>query len=374
MRIHSTTALTRRRSVAAVLVVVAIPGAAAVTGCGGSDAKGNDGDATALIDTAFDKSIKSSDLKLDAELKIQGLQGFDKPIRLQASGPYIASTTTVPKLDLDVSLGGAGQGQSLQTGFLSTGDRAFLKFGGEFYEQPQATVTAANKQLRQDKGSKQNALGIDPKSWLRGAKMQDDATIDGVKSSHVSVKVDVRSMLKDLNSVARKGSTALGGATAPKPLDQKRLNEAADTIRSPTFDVYVGKDDGLVHRVSGNLALSVPKKDRAQASGISGGSLRFTLDLSKPNGGQTVKAPATSRPISELSTQLGGAAALGGLAGGAGGSATTPATPPTTTPDPAGGSTATPSSESFKRYADCLDKAKPEDTQALTRCRSELKD
>lgn len=363
MRLRSTRALPSR-AITALAVVVGASGAIAVTGCGTSDSKGNDRDATKMINTAFDRSIASANVKLDAQLKIEGLKGVNKPIRLQASGPYIKSTTTIPKLDIDLTIGGAGQGQTLQTGLLSTGDRAFLKFGGEYYEQPQATVTAANAQLRREKASKKSTtLGVDPKSWLREAKTQGTETIDGVKSTHVSAKVDVKSLLKDLNSLAKKGSTAVGGATTPQPLDQKRLDEAASTIKDPTFDIYVGKDDGLVHRISGNLALSVPKKDQAQANGISGGSLQFTLDLTKPNGGQTVTAPQSSRPISELSTQLGGAAALGGLMGGSG-TTTTPSTPGTPT---------TPDSAAFKAYSACLDKAKPDDTKALTRCRSKLK-
>lgn len=349
--------------------VCVVPGAIALTGCSGGDAKGNDGDATALLNTAFDKSVKSADLKLDAELKIQGLKGFDGPLKLRASGPFITSKTTIPEANIDLDLGGVSQGQSLQVGFLSTGQRAFLKFGGQYYEQPQASVTQANKQLSADRVSKKPALGINPKKWLRGAKMEGDQTVGGVPSEHVSARVDVRSLLKDLNSVAKKGSNAIGGATAPQPLTKQRLDEAADTIKNPTFDVYVGKKDGLVHRVSGNLSLSVPKASQGKANGITGGSLRFTLDLTNPNGAQKVAPPASSRPISELSTQLGGASALQGLGGGLG--SATPATPtdPTTT---APGTATTPSSDAFKRYSACLDKAKPDDTRALSRCRSEL--
>lgn len=349
--------------------VVAVSGAATLAACGGGSSGGNDGDATQLLDAAFARSIKSADVKLDAELKIRGLKGFSGPLKLQASGPYVGSKTTVPKANLDVNVGGVSQGQSLQVGLLSTGDRAFLKFGGELYEQPQAKVAQANKELRADKASKKPTLGIDPKSWLREATMKGDQTVGGVPSEHVSAKVDVKSLLKDLNGVARKGTNAIGGATAPQPLSQKRLSEAADTIKDPTFDVYVGKKDGLVHRVSGTLTLSVPKADQAKAKGITGGSLRFTLDLTDPNGSQTVTAPASSRPISELSSQLGGAAALRGLSGRSGtGTGTTPADPSTTSP----GTSATPSTAAFKRYSDCLDKAKPGDTQAIARCRSEL--
>ena len=110
----------RRRTVAVLLAGAVVP----ARWRGGLRRLGlqrQQGDAKALLDHAFDKSVKSADVKLDAELKVQGVPGFDKPIRLQASGPYIAQKGTLPKLDIDLTLGAQGQGQSLQTGFLSTG-------------------------------------------------------------------------------------------------------------------------------------------------------------------------------------------------------------------------------------------------------------
>jgi hypothetical protein len=372
MPLPSTKSPLRRRTAAALLALLVL---AMVAGCGGGDSNGNDGDATALIDKAFDKPVKSADVKLDAEVKIDGVKGFNKPVRIQATGPYVTQNGTLPKLDMDLTIGAQGQGQSVQTGFLSTGDRAFLKFGGEYYEQPKANVDQANKELRSNKGKKTNALGIDPASWVTGAKMQDEAKVAGVQTDHVSAKVDVRKVLADLNGLAKKGANAVGGTTAPKPLTTQQLDEAANAVKDPTFDIYVGKDDGVVHRMSGTLALSVPESQRSSANGITGGSVRFTVDLTKTNGDQKIEAPATSRPIADLSKQLGGAAALGAL-GGQQGTDTTPSAPPTaTTPTPGatGGATTAPDSAAFKRYSDCLDKAKPGDTQALSRCAQELR-
>jgi hypothetical protein len=352
---------------AVLLAGVVVPAALAASGCGGSDSSGNEGDAKALLDRAFDKSVKSADLKLDAELRLQGVPGFNKPIRVQAAGPYIAQKGTLPKLDVDLALGAQGQGQSLQTGFLSTGTRAFLKFGGEYYEQPQANVARANRQLGSNKGSgktRADALGIDPASWIRDAKMQDSQKVGGVESDHVSARVDVRRVLADLNRVAKKGAGAVGGSSTAKPLTTAQLDQAAKTVKDPTFDIYVGKSDGMVHRVSGNLALAVPEADRSKANGITGGTLRFTLDLTHTNGSQKVEAPDRSRPISDLSKQLGGAAALGALGGASG----TDTTPQATTPSSPSGTSTSPDSAAFKSYADCLDKAKPGDTQAISRC------
>ncbi len=374
MRPLPTKRVLRRRTAAVLLAVAVIPGAAAVSGCASgstSGSGGNDGDATALLTRAFHKPIKSADVSLDGELRIDGSQGFDKPVRIQASGPYVVGKDTIPQADLDLKIGAQGQGQSVQTGLLSTGDRAFLKFGGEYYEQPAASVAQANRQLRSAKGKSRdkNPLGIDPASWIRDAEMQDEAKVAGVQTDHVSARIDVRKLLGDLNRLAKRGTDAVGGATTPRPLSQTDLDQAAATVQDPSFDIYVGKDDGLVHRMSANLALTVPEFARFRASGITGGSLRFTLELTRANGGQTIEAPAKSRPITDLSKKLGGAAALGALGGGAQGARPATPTPGATTPGPPGrGKPPTPDPTAFKRYAACLDKAKPGDTQALARC------
>ena len=252
MPLSSTKSLLRRRAAALLLVAAVLPVAA--TGCGGGDDEnGNSDDATALIDKAFSNSIKSADVKLDAELKVQGVQGLgDTPIQLSASGPYIGGQNKLPQLDMDVKLGARGQGQSLETGLVSTGDRAFVKFGGEFYEQPKANVDAANRDLAKQKGSRDNALGIDPGSWITDAKTEGDDKVGGVDTTHVSARVDVEKLLADLNELARKGAGAVGGATAPQPLTRAQLADAAKTVKDPTFDVYVAKDDETIRRMSGN--------------------------------------------------------------------------------------------------------------------------
>jgi hypothetical protein len=68
---------------------------------------------------------------------------------------------------------------------------------------------------------------------------------------------------------------------------------------------------------------------------------------------------------------LGGTGLLSGATGTSGssssGSTVSPVNPngPGTSTAPSGGA---PTADDFKRYADCLDKAAPEDTAALQRC------
>ena len=136
-------------------------------------------------------------------------------------------------------------------------------------------------------------------------------------------------------------------------------------VEDPTFDIYVGKEDDTIRRVSGNLNVEVPEKDRQRVNGISGGSLRFSIELTKVNGDQKVEAPAKSRPISDLTTQLRGAGALGALGGSGGsGAQTTPTPAPgAAVPEQEGGGV-----ENFQEYSKCLDEARPNDTAALSRC------
>jgi hypothetical protein len=359
--------------VLAVLLVVA----AVLSACGGG---GNEQDAQDLLDSAFTKSVKSADLALDAQLKLKGGSSGVGPVRVQAKGPFRSNAGKLPSVDLDLSVSPGSGGQSISTGFLSTGDRAFVKFQDAYYEQPKAQVEQANRQLasRANARGSLKSLGLNPRSWLRNAKKEGDEDVAGVKTTHVSGQLDVENVMRDFNNVLKKSGGALGGATgttAPKPISEKEIKQVADVVRNPTFDVYVGKDDNVVRRVAGQLQFDVPSSARAALGGLSGGSLEFSVELSKVGGDQRIEAPANARPLSDLTKSL-GTSGLGGITGGSGGAggtggSTTPTTP-TTPPSGGSGGAGSPSADAFKRYSQCLDKANSSDRQALQRCANEL--
>ena len=344
----------RRLSRVILLALLAMAAMLALGACGGDDG-GSERDAEALLDRAFAKSISSADLKLNAQLEVRGLQGLEGPIRLDASGPFQSGEGGLPKLDIDVRVGAQDAGQTVQTGFLSTGDRAFLKFGGEFYEQPRADIARANRQLQRSGDSDQKSalaqLGVNPREWVTGVRIEGEDEVAGVQTEHVSAKVDVRRMLTDLNKAVERSGQAVGGVApgTPNPLSDAQLDKLASAVKEPTFDVYVGKDDDVIRRVSANLEVSIPEADRAEAGGVEGGSLRFSLEFADVNGDQAVEAPSKARPIADLADQLGGLSALGGAGSGSDG-------------QDGGGS------ESSQGYEECLNKAPPGDTEALTRC------
>lgn len=344
-----------------VLVIVGVGCSLAASGCGGKSEE----DVQALLDRAFDQPIESADVKLDAELAVKGLQGLDGPVRLEASGVYIARAETIPELDIDLKLGLGEGGQSVESGFLSTGDRAFLKFGGEFYEQPPKDVARANRELSAGGGGDGEDAGVDPRSWVVEGTSEGEDDVAGVATEHVSAKLDTGAVFADLNELVERSGEAIGGVApgTPQPLTEEQLSEIEQVVDDPTFDVYVGEDDEVIRRLSATVAVTVPEEDRERVNGIEGGTLRISIEFSDVNGDQSVEAPADSRPIEDLGTQLGG---LGGLGGGE-----TPAPAPVPEPTEPGAETPgaePPSADVLKRYTDCLDQAEPDDTAALQRC------
>jgi hypothetical protein len=342
--------------------------AVALASCGGGDDKE---DVQSLLDKAFSSSIKSANLTVDATIQVKGSPGLEKPLRITATGPFRTNQDMIPSADIELKIGNDGGGQTITTGFLSTGDRAFVKFQDVYYEQPRARVAKANQSIadNRSKGGSLRGLGLDPRTWLAEAKDVGEDEIAGVKTRHIAGKLDVESVMRNLNEFVRRSGKTLGqttGQTPPQPLSTEDIHMVADVVHDPTFNVYVGEDDDTIRRLSGKVEFDIPEDIRASAGGIQSGSIDFKVEFAKVNGDQEIEAPAHARPLSSLTRSLGGSSALpglggtdGGTSGGDGsGSSTTPSVP----------DNATPGAQDFQDYADCLDKARPEDTEALQRC------
>jgi hypothetical protein len=310
-----------------------------------------------LLDRAFQRPLDSMDLELDAELSVEGIDALDKPIRIRASGPYRSGDGGVPSFDIDLDLSAGGPGSTVSTGRLSTGDRAFVKFGDSYFEVDPKDVASANRELDSERGGSctRRGIGIDPRPWVENAEDEGEEQVAGVTTTHVSGSLDVDRMLRDLNEFVRRCSALLGTAAGevPDPLSQGDLDKVAQVVNDPSFDVYVGEDDGIIRRLSASMNVAVPQEDQESVGGIEGGSLRFSIEFANVNGDQRIEAPATSRPLSELTTQLDGA-----LSGGL----------DLDSEQPESGVGEPPPVDDYQNYADCLDRVDPEDTAALDRC------
>ena len=370
-----------RRRLAAVLPPVAAAAALALGGCGGGGGEENVED---LLDKAFNKGFDSADVRLDVELQLEGLPAVERPLRIKATGPYRANKNKLASFDIDLELSAGGQ--PVRTGRLSTGDRLFIKFQDVYYEVPADQVRQNNRQVQRENRSRQALAGIGPdaRKWLRDAKIEGDAEVAGVETTRVSGQLDVGATLRGLNEFASRASRALGpGAapTPPRPLPKRILDDAEDIVKeNPKFDVYVGKDDDVIRRISANLKFDVPERDRERLRGLERGRLELNLEFADIDGDQKIEAPANARPLSDLARSLGSTGTLGGIGGlpgggrggGADGGGAAPAPdpgagPPAEAPPPPG-TAGQPNPDDFRRYAECLDKADVRDTQALRDC------
>jgi hypothetical protein len=339
----------------ALLLFVAF-GAFTLGSCGGgTDRQGVEN----LLDQAFSGQIHSADLKLEAQIELNGL--LKDPIKIEADGPFRTNKGKLPSADIELRIGSGNGGQTITSGVLTTGDRVFLKFQDVYYEQPAAQVRQANQALARGKGSRPlSELGLDPRSWLAEAKDEGGAEVSGVDTHHISGTLDVARLMRNLNVFVRKSATALGTSKGTPPrLTGTDIKALTDAVKNPSFDVYSGKKDNLIRRVSARVEFDIPEANRAALGGLKGGSIVFSVELSKVNGNQKIEAPTHSSPLSKLTNSLGGA--IGAL--GTGGA--TDQEPGPEQGQTGGGSA---NADQFRKYSECLDKARPEDTEQLQRC------
>src|ERR687895_319485 len=266
---------------------------------------------------------------------------LDDPIRIEAEGPFRTNRDKLPSADIELRIGADGGGQTVTSGVLTTGDRAFVKFQDVYYEQPPERVREANEAIRRNSnggGRPLSELGLDPRSWLAEAEDEGDAEVAGVETRHVSGTLYVEILMRNLNQFVERSGSALGGATgqpAPPRLSEADIRELTEAVNDPTFDIYVGKSDDIIRRVSGRVEFEIPKPSRAGLGGLDGGSIVFSIEFRDVNGDQEIEAPENARPLSDLTDSLGGSG-LGGLGGG-GGQSGTPAPPEDMPPGGTGG-------------------------------------
>ncbi len=338
------------RLLLAVLALVALT----LSACGGGLA---DKSAQDVLKETFgpDKQIKSGKLDLRVAFDGQAVGATQGPLKIALKGPFSSSGSgKLPTFDLTANLDIGGQ--AVAAGALVTGEKAFLKFAGQNFQVSDAAFKQASSLYAKDqKGNEKSSgpsissLGIEPLKWLRDPKQAGEEDVGGTGTVHVTSRVDVPAMLLDVNKLlardAVSGAAASAGGQVPDELTAAQRELIAESVKNATLDVFTGKDDGILRRLNVQITFDVPEAQRKNASGLTAGTLGFDLVFSELNEKQEIKAPSSSRPLSELT---------GGLAGGATG-ATGAATPPAE--DPAAADAQIDPSSPAGKYAACLDKA-----------------
>jgi hypothetical protein len=304
--------------------------ALALSACGGDDdGGGSDEDPQAVLDQTFssDATVESAeiDLSLDGTVEGEDSATFDAGL----TGAVDGRGEGFPKFDLSASVDGEGGGQSIgfEGGVISTGDAAYVEYGGDTYELGPDLFGVLEQAYEQGQAQQSqqetSAAGIDQlEDSLTNLENEGTEDVEGTETVHISGEVEVPKLVDQLKPLLEQASQ-LGGAGAAGLPSSAELDQLQNLIKSATFDVYSGTEDDILRRFDIEMQLEDPSGGGGTAD------LAFNMTLSDVNGDVSVEEPGDAKPIDELFSELGidpsalealGGGALGGSTGGSGGS------------------------------------------------------
>jgi hypothetical protein len=205
--------------------------------------------------------------------------GLDQSGSVSVKGAFEeAATGKVPEFEIFIEADAAGT--KLDMGMVSLGEKAYLTEGGRAYRVPQEAWDQVVKAAEQSKGNRPAVklpVAVNPQNWLRDVKEESSQTVDGVETTHVSASLDVSAMLNESLALAQ----AAGTPNAQLPAQAKGQLERS--IKRADFDVYVGKDDGVLRRAQADVELAPQGEQKV--------SLTADLNLTDVNEAQRIEAP-----------------------------------------------------------------------------------
>ena len=325
------------------LLLSAVVAALALAACGSSSSggSGSSGGAQSLLKQTFagGKPVKSGVLGISFMLSPSGSSTFTTPISFSISGPFQSrGAGKLPQSNFTIAI--SALGRKGQLGIISTGTGGYITLQGAAYQLPAADFQRLESGFSSVGGSSQgggglSALGIDPQHWLTNSSVVGSDTIGGAETTHIRSGVNVTALLQDINALLGKASSSTG-AKLPSSIPQATQQKIASAIKNATVDVWTGKSDKVLRKLS--LKLNVPVTGRLStlAGGMTSAGIGFSLQYSNVNQPQTISAPANVQPYAQFTSKLRsvlsgiegsvGAGALGSTGSGSSGSSGTSGT------------------------------------------------
>jgi uncharacterized membrane protein YgcG len=351
-----------------IALLAAAISALALAACGGggkssnSSASSSGGDATSLISQTFSgqHSVKSGKVALDFSLNLQG-SNSPGPIDVKLSGPFQSQgKKALPKFDFDLTAGAAGQ--TFNAGLATDAKSAVVKFQGtnyaipaSFFSQFKQSFDKAQAQAPSSSGATSlKDLGIDPAKLISKPKIVGDEDVAGTQTTHISAPIDIDALLNAVDTLLSKAEQFGVPQTqgVPTKLTDAQKQEIRSAVKSATLDVWTGKDDKTFRKLQLKTTIKPP------SGSIKSADVALTVTLSDVNKPQTITLPTNTKPISDLTSQLGG---LGGALGGLGGSSGSSGSGSSGSGSSGSGSAST---KKLQKYEQCIQKAGTDITKA----------
>jgi hypothetical protein len=363
----------RLRAVIAVLAVAI--SALALAACGGgsksssSSGSGSGGNsATSLINDTFSgrHSVKSGKVTVQLDLNLQGggTSGLSGPITLKLGGPFASQgAKQLPQFAFDLTAGAGGQ--TFNAGLATDAKTAVVKFQGANYGIPanvfsqfkQGFDQAQAKAPKSTGGAGLKQLGIDPLKLISNPKVVGDEDVAGTATTHVTAPINVDGIISAVDTLLSKAGSLGVPQTkgVPTKLTDAQKQQLRQAIKSATIDVWTGKDDHTFRKLQIKASV-VP--GGTGANSIKSADFTLSVQLAEVNQAQTITLPTNTKPITDLTSQLGG---LGGALGGLGGSSSGSGSGSS-----GGGSSGTGAgaTKNLQKYESCIQKAGTDLTKA----------
>ena len=298
-----------RRTIAALTALLAL--ALAVTGCGGSSKKAEPtttastkassggGDAAAVlasVKTGKD-ALGPTKVKMVMDMTIKGAPTsgtaaqfkslFAKPIKITIDGVSNAGDT-----DGNINLTIADKPIAFK--FISANKKSYIGIGDKWFDSgavsnsTSALGVPSTGASSLDTSKITNAAG-DIAKVLKNTSVNDD-TVEGISTDHISGDLDPAGFAE----LAK----AQGSSSSITPAQIAQIEKV---LKTGKMDVWVGKDDHLVHRLT--LKGDVDTASLNGANGLDGIALNVDI-TSVPTDKPSIAAPKDIAPQSELQTAL----------------------------------------------------------------------
>lgn len=323
--------MTRLRTLTLFAALLALAVAFAACGGGGSD------DPQTVVDDATLQGIESADIDLSLKIGVKGGKGGQVDVSL--SGPFQSDgERELPELDLTAKASGSVGGEKVDFdgGFTLLGNnKAYVAYEGIEYAVDSTTFNFVKSMLKQQAGGGSNEITACQEAagdlkigdFMEGLSESSSADVGGTSTTKVSGELNASAALDALSELSEDPACseqleAAGPLPSPAELDEAK-STVKDSVKDAQVDLYVG-DDQIIRRIVARATIEPPKGKAGE--GVKRVDLDLDLTLTGVNEDQTISAPPSSKPLSDLFLKLGinpiellgafngeGAAGLGGL-------------------------------------------------------------
>ena len=323
--------MSRARIFTLFLALIALASALAACGGGSSDSP------QAVVDEATLQGVESGDINLSLGINVKG--GKSGHVDVGLSGPFQKeSDAELPEFDLTAAAKGSLGGEDINFDggvTLLGGNKAYLDYEGTEYEVDPTTFSFVKSAIKKQGGGQSSeatacteAVGkLKISDFMENLKEGGSADVGGTSTTKVSGDLNASAALETVSELIEDPACseqleAAGPLPSAAELDAAK-GKVQDAVKDAHIDLYVG-DDHIVRQISAQATIEPPAGSGSK--GVKSVQLDLDLKLTGVNEEQTISAPTTSKPLSDLFLKLGinpiellgafegqGAAGLGGL-------------------------------------------------------------